>query len=95
MFQNVTGKLGNMKKAVEWTISPRNVEDKVCIQCDRRIARVDLITGRAMLSDGKGGHPGFHKLSPAFGAVEVEVPAAMLTELKTKLSPVGAAISLS
>jgi len=83
-FKNVTVKLGNMRKAVSWVLYPQKADslNKVIIQCDKRIASVDLDTGKAMLSSGKGGHNGFMHLSPMMGAVEVDVPADTLAELK-------------
>lgn len=83
-FQTVSGKMGNMRKADEWVVYPRkSPEDtEVTIQCERRIARVNLATGKAMLSDGKGGHQGFHKLMPLLGAKEVDCPPEMLETLK-------------
>jgi hypothetical protein len=83
-FQNFTAKLGNMKKAQEFTVCPvSNTEPHlVTVQSDKRIARIDLTTGKAMLSDGKGGHPGFHKLLPMCGAVEVDVAPDVLDEVR-------------
>lgn len=85
-MRSVMGKLGTMRKAADWTIYPVKADapNKRIIQCDKRIAEVNLETGKAMLSDGKGGHQGFIKLSPALGAVEVDVPADMLEALKGK-----------
>lgn len=84
MFKSVTCKLGNMRKAVDWVLYPQKAEslNKVIIQCDKRIAEVNLDTGKAMLSTGKGGHNGFMHLSPSLGAVEVDVPADTVAELK-------------
>lgn len=82
-FQNLTIKLGNMKRAQEFTVCPvSNVAPHlVTIQSDKRIARIDLETGKAVLSDGKGGHQGFAKLMPFLGAKEVDVPADVLEEV--------------
>lgn len=83
-FQNITCKLGNMRKEAEFTVCPVSNQEPhlVTIQADKRIARVDLNTGKAMLSDGKGGHQGFMKLAPFLGAKEVDVPADVLARLK-------------
>jgi hypothetical protein len=90
-IQSVTGKMGNMRKAQSWVIYPRNNSDQreVTIQCDNRIARVNLDTGKAILSDGKGGHQGFMKLQPMLGAVEVDCPQDMLDQLKAKFEAAG------
>lgn len=83
-FKNIVCKLGNMRKEADWTLYPQKADklDEVIIQCDKRIASVNLTTGKAMLSSGKGGHNGFMHLSPALGAVEVDVPADVLQTLK-------------
>lgn len=92
-FQHVNGKLGNMRKAVEWVVYPAlDAEQRSrVIQSDRRVARVDLDSGKAVVSDGKGGHPGFHKLTSFMGATECECPEEILTalrELPTQVGPV-------
>jgi hypothetical protein len=86
-FQTLTVKLGNMRQAQEFTVCPvSNTEPHlVTIQSDKRIARIDLNTGKGVLSDGKGGHQGFHKLMPFLGAKEVDVPVDVLEQLR-KLS---------
>lgn len=84
MFLNITAKLGNMKKAQEFVIYPvsNTAPHEVTIQSDKRIARVNLNTSKAMLSSGKGGHQGFMQLSPALGAVEVDVTPELVEQLK-------------
>jgi hypothetical protein len=84
MFLKITAKLGNMKKAQEFVVCPvsNTAPHEVTIQSDKRIARVNLNTGKAMLSSGKGGHQGFMQLSPALGAVEVDVTPELIEQLK-------------
>lgn len=86
MIKTIEAKLGNMRKTARFVLYPQRSGSlgEVIIQSDRRIARVNLETGRAMLSAGKGGHycNTFLHLSPALGAVEVEVPASVLEELR-------------
>lgn len=85
MIKNIKCKLGNMRKVVDWVIYPPEEQSKsVIIQSDRRIARVFLDKNVAMLSDGKGGHQGFHKLSPTMGAMVVDVPEEIVKELREK-----------
>ena len=82
-FIDVTAKLGNMRKAVEWVIYPFNAEDRLLmIQCDKRIAQINLETGKGMLSDGKGGHQGFFKLNRMAGAKEIDCPSELLEQLR-------------
>jgi hypothetical protein len=83
MFHDVTAKLGNMRKTQEWTVYP--IDDgatDVVIQCDQRIAKIDLKTGKGLLSSGKGGHQGFMMLSSIMGAKEIDAPAELLEELR-------------
>jgi len=83
MFKSVIGKLGNMRKAVDWTVAPIAVGAKVVvIQSERRIARVDTETGKTLLSDGKGGHQGFAKLMPGMGNEWCIAPPEMVATLK-------------
>ena len=84
MFRHVTGKIGNMRKSVEWTVCPvsNNETDERTIQSEKRIAKVNLTTETVVLSDGKGGHQGFMKLSNAFGAKEYPCPEEILTQLR-------------
>lgn len=86
-FKNFTAKLGNMRKAVEFVICPVSnaSPNEVYIQSDKRIAKVDLTTGKGILSNGKGGHNGFMHLSPVLGAVEIVFPAEVLAEIKRLL----------
>ena len=90
-FQNVIGKIGNMRKVQDWVIYPLKSEQQVTrmIQCENRIAEVNLETGKVMLSDGKGGHQGFMKLSKALGAKEYDCPADILEQLKGTQKQVG------
>ena len=74
MFQSVFGKMGPMRKSVRWTVCPTvgSHPTERIIQSANRIANVDLATGMAVLSDGKGGHQGFMKLQPFAGAKVVD-----------------------
>lgn len=84
MIKTLTFKFPNMKKVACWVLYPQRSDtlDEVIIQCDRRIARVSLSTGKALLSDGKGGHQGFMKLSPSLGAKLVTVPDDAISQLR-------------
>lgn len=88
MARNITCKLGNMRKSAAWTIYPQkdNSLDEVIIQCERRIALVNLASGSAMLSNGKGTYQTFLHLHPAMGAVTVQVPPEVIEELKNILA---------
>jgi hypothetical protein len=83
MFIDVICKLGNMKKPQEFTIYPEEADRPhlVLIQSDKRIAQIDLNSGKGVLSDGKGGHQGFWKLQAA-GAMAIEVPPDVVAEIR-------------
>jgi len=79
MIKHVTGKLGNMRKAAEWTVYPpsRTVSQEdptLFVQSEKRAVTINLKTGKGMLSSGKGGHPGFHSTTKFCGATEIDVP---------------------
>lgn len=85
-IKSVHWKLGNMRKADDWTIYPRpNANDpEVTIQCDKRIARVNLDTKQGILSTGKGGHQGFAALSPMFNPIPITLTDEQVAELREK-----------
>jgi len=73
-MQRVIGKLGKMRKEVDWTVYPGTKGDgKLFVQSDKRAVAIDLATKKGMLSNGKG-HPGFHSTQAFCGAVEVDIP---------------------
>lgn len=84
MWKHITCKLGNMRKEADFVLYPQNADSPhlVLIQSDKRCCRVDLQTNKGLLSDGKGGHPGFIQLSPQLGAKLIEVPADIVERLK-------------
>jgi phosphoheptose isomerase len=90
-MKKIDCKLGNMRKVADWVLYPmKEGTETVIIQSDRRIADVNLTTGKAVLSSGKGGSycNTFLHLNPIMGAVEIDVPADVLEELK-KLTATG------
>ena len=84
MFRDVTAKLGTMRKPAEFSICEGggSNQTEIMLQSEKRIAKVNLETGKVIVSDGKGGHPGFHKLN---GAKEYDCPAELLEQLKTSV----------
>lgn len=86
MFKNahVTGKLGNMRKSVEWIVYPpsngeRSGPGKLFVQSDKRAVAIDVATKKGMLSNGKG-HPGFISTLKILGAVEIDIPDDFLQQ---------------
>jgi len=84
----VYGKLGNMRKKVNWTVYPASYNKSksetagaqtLFIQSDKRGCSINVETGKGMLSNGRG-HPGFHSTMAALGAVEVDVPREFIDE---------------
>lgn len=91
VFQPITGKLGNMRKSVEWVTYPArdNSEPDVrIIQSDNRIARVNLTTKKAMLSKHAKNN-GFMHLLPIMGATEVDCPQDIIDQLNSYTQNVG------
>ena len=84
MFRNVHGKLGRMRKAVDWTVCPvsNTAPEEITIQSERYIARYNKNTKKVVVSDGKGGHPGFHKLLPLAGAKEIPAPEWLIQQIE-------------
>jgi len=83
MIKRISLKLGNMRKAAEFIVYPHKHGDtELMIQSDKRIAKINLTTGKGVLSSGKDSHPGFHCLLPFFNPLPIEVDAAVIEQLK-------------
>jgi len=87
-MKSVNGKLGNMRKAVDWTVYPQNYNTSksettgaqtLFIQSDKRACAINVETGKGMLSNGRG-HPGFHSTLASLGAKEIDVPREFIDE---------------
>ena len=82
MFRHVTGKFKGMRKEYQFTVYPVEAgSDKRTIQGDRYIAKVDLSTGKAILSKGVN-NPVFMHLQPIMGAKLVDCPQTIIDQLK-------------
>ena len=79
MLKRVTGKLGTMRKSVDWVVYPDKRDGRLFVQSDRRACAIIIEEKRGMLSNGKG-HPGFHTTSAFFGAKEVDIPDDFLQQ---------------
>lgn len=85
MSKHITTKFGNMRKEQEFIVYPYDGGDCVLIQSDKRIANVNLKTGRTVLSaQRQGGAYGVH-LSPQLGAILTDFPSDKLIELQEHL----------
>lgn len=85
MFRSVTCKLGNMRKAVEFTIYPRDAGNPVVqIQSDSRIAQINLETGKGVLSKGRPGGAYNIDLLAIRGATAIEVPQQVIDDIKAQ-----------
>ena len=88
MFFSIEAQFGNMRKPQDFTVYPARAGSvEIILQCEKRIANVNLLTGKVVLSNGKGGHQGFIKLSPILGAVEVDCPPDVLNQLREWFAP--------
>ena len=88
MFKSIECKLGNMRKVVRWVICPVSTasDNEVYIQSERRIAKIDLNTKKAILSKSTEQNY-FHALSPCLGASVVDVPDSIINELSSQEIP--------
>jgi hypothetical protein len=78
---SVTAAFGNMRKPSSWVIYPITDPENVKIQCDNRIAQVNLLTGRGVLSARiPNGAYNVHLL-PSLGATDYQFPAAFCEAL--------------
>lgn len=80
-MKKVYGKLGNMRKVVDWVVYPETEgrEGILFVQSDKRAVSIIVAEKRGMLSNGKG-HPGFHTTNKFCGAVEVDIPDEFLNQ---------------
>jgi len=93
IFQHIICKLGNMRKEVEWTVYPFEQGDiDIKIQSDRRIAMVNLVTKKAILSRSMMSN-GFHALMTEMGATYVDCPEEVIDQLK-KMNPTGRTVTI-
>lgn len=86
----ITAKLGNMRKAVDWTVYPKAKDPAddgsarmITIQSDSRIAQFNSQTGVGMLSAHKSGGAYFLHLNAFLGATAITVPADIIAAALT------------
>jgi len=99
MIQNVIGKLGPMRKKVEWVVYPNlrkndDGDEVLFVQSDKRAVAINVKTGKGMLSNGKG-HPGFHTVSKFLGAIEIDVPRDFINRCLAAMPKKGDSIGQS
>ncbi len=83
MNYSVVAKLGNMKKEQDWSVYPRKAGDAtILIQCDKRIAQINLTTGAGIINSGKRGND-FASLSSFFGGTDFQCPPELLKKLQS------------
>lgn len=79
-MKEITLKLGNMRKPADFVVYPKAENDThLILQSDKRIAKVEIATGKGILSSGKGGHPGFIALMLP-GTMPIELSKEQLAE---------------
>ena len=93
-FLSVTAKFKGMRKPQDFTVYPFNAEEKDrMIQSSTRIARVNLETGRMLISKPRSsGAYGVH-LNEALGAKWMDCPVETLDELKA-MNETGKVVTL-
>lgn len=82
---HITAKLGNMRKAVEWTVYPAQKDGRVVLQSSTRIAAFggpdgSIPPGKALLSKRHPGGAYFVHLSPMCGATLVDIHSTVIEE---------------
>jgi hypothetical protein len=81
--QKVYGKLGSMRANTDWSVYPHKAGNPdAIIQCDKRIAKINLETGEGVVSDGKSGHNNFMGLNSFLGAKPCKADALMIADIK-------------
>jgi hypothetical protein len=76
---NVNAKLGNMRKAVDWTVYPEKKDGRIIIQAEHYIAMFKK-DGDGLLSKRQQGGAYFVHLSPMCGAEPVKVPPEVVQD---------------
>lgn len=76
-MKRFTAKLGNMRKAKDWIVYPRDENPTVIVQCNDRIAAINPETKKAILSKSTT-NPGFIYLNPKLGATVIDVPEEII-----------------
>lgn len=96
-MKQVYGKVGNMRKAVEWTVYPVSYNKSktesagartLFVQSDKRALSINLDTNKGMLSNGKG-HPSFMSVNKFMGGTEVDVPQDFIDQCLEKQPKTG------
>lgn len=91
----IEAKLGNMRKAQEFIVYPfAEGEVEFKIQSDQRIARINIETGKGVLSKGRSNGAYGIDLMPIRGAMEIDVPAEIAEKLKG-LAPTGKQVQIT
>lgn len=86
----IMAKLGNMRKAVEWIIYPKERDsENITIQSDHRIAVVDLKAGICLLSKHCSSGAYRRHLSKLAGATVVPISAELVAEIISKQPKAG------
>lgn len=75
-FTHVVGKLANMRKPQEFSVSPLSDGNTIYVQSDKSTGRFDLRTGKGVLNT-KGSY--FVHLNAALGAKPFTFPAEFVT----------------
>lgn len=77
-------KVGNMRSPQDFEVNGMiDNTSYVIMRSDSRIARVDLVTGDMVISDGVG-TTGLHKLASSMGAVTTPCPVDVLSQLRIR-----------
>jgi hypothetical protein len=81
-MKSIIGKLGNMRKSVDWIIYPQDLKspfDRI-VQSDTRIAKINIETGKGVLS--KNCPSGAYFVHLEYDTIPFVCPKEFLNELQ-------------
>jgi len=82
----ITTKLGDMRRAVEWTVYPVTKDGRMVIQSNKRIAMFhNNGSNKGLLSTAQPSGAYLIHLSPACGAKTVDIPQNIIDEVLRSL----------
>lgn len=81
-MKHVSGKLGNMRKIVDWVVYPESTSgpNTIVVQSNTRICQFNRETGQGILSKHCPNGAYFMHLNSMLGAKEVEVPSEFVEQ---------------
>lgn len=82
-FTSFDLKLGNMKKAQNFVLYPYDGGDYILLQSDKRIARINIRTGKGLINAAGCNYPTMIRLQ--LNPISCELPEDVKTAIQEKL----------